>query len=518
MPSQSLACKENAMALVFQHVSFAYDGSPLEVIHDLSAHCPTGWTGVVGANGAGKSTVLKLAAGLLEPSHGSMHGGEAAVYCPQRTDAAPGRFVEFAADHSAEAHVLRRRLRIGDDWPARWQSLSHGERKRAQLAVALWQRPDVLAIDEPTNHLDEEARRHIGEALRAFAGVGILVSHDRLLLDQLCQQCLFLGVHAATLHPGGYTHAAGQRAQDRESIRRERQQAADEMGRLRRVQTRRRAHADQAKAKRSAKGLARHDSDGRAKRRLAIVSGKDGQSGRLLTQLDGRLQRAQAHLETMSAEKVERSGIWLSGSCSARATLVGLPPGSLMVGESGRLTYPSLTLGPRDRVALTGPNGAGKTTLLRCLLGELALPQERLVYVPQEIGAEQGASLLAEVKASDDAHLGQLMTVISRLGSRPERLLESQLPSPGETRKLMLALGVLREPHIVVMDEPTNHLDLPAIESLEAALAETPCALLLVSHDRRFLSRLCTVEWHLERDDKETRLRPRSMREAAVDP
>jgi ATPase subunit of ABC transporter with duplicated ATPase domains len=506
------------MALIFHHVSFAYDDSPTEIFRDLCAHFPTGWTGVVGANGSGKSTLLQLATGLIEPNGGAVREGGAALYCPQRTDHAPARFAEFAADYSAEAHVLRRRLGIDEDWPARWQSLSHGERKRAQLAVALWRRPDVLAIDEPTNHLDEEARRLIEVALRAFVGVGILVSHDRLLLDGLCHQCLFLDAHAATMRPGGYTEAMRLRLDEQEATRRDRQQAGAEVSRLRRIQASRRAQADQAKAKRSAKGLARHDSDGRAKRQLAVVSGKDGQSGRLLAQLDGRLQRAQAHLEAMSVEKVERSGIWLSGACSASATLVGLPAGSLVVGEAGRLVHPGLTIGPRDRVALTGPNGAGKTTLLHRILGGLALPQERIVYVPQEISAEHGASLLNEVKASDDVRLGQLLAVVSRLGSRPKRLLESQLPSPGETRKLMLALGVLREPHIVVMDEPTNHLDLPAIESLEAALAETPCALLLASHDRRFLGRLCTIEWRLEPGDEETRLRPRPLSDAIVDP
>ncbi|MFA5027896.1 MAG: ATP-binding cassette domain-containing protein, partial [Candidatus Methylomirabilota bacterium] len=500
------------MALVIQHVSFTYDDSPAEIVHDLSAHFPAGWTGVVGANGSGKSTVLRLAAGLLVPTHGTVRGGEAAIYLPQRTDDAPSRFDEFAEDYSAEAHVLRRHLRIGDDWPARWHSLSHGERKRAQLAVVLWQRPDLLAVDEPTNHLDEEARRRVRQALHEFAGVGILVSHDRLLLDGLCRQCLFLDAREPTMRPGGYTEASRQRAQESEAARRKREQTEAEIQCLRRVQVSRLAQADQSRAKRSAKVLARHDSDGRAKRQLAVVSGKDGQSGRLLAQLDGRLQQAQERLAAMPIEKIRRRGIWLSGARSSRRTLVSLPAGSLTVGER-RLVHPNLTLGPCDRIALTGRNGAGKTTLLRRLLGELTLPPERIVYVPQEISAEQCASLLDLVKASDDATLGRLLTVVSRLGSFPDRVLDSQLPSPGETRKLMLALGVLREPHIVIMDEPTNHLDPPAVECLEAALAETPCALLLVSHDRAFLGRLCTVEWRLAWDRGETQLRPRPMSE-----
>ena len=89
------------------------------------------------------------------------------------------------------------------------------------------------------------------------------------------------------------------------------------------------------------------------------------------------------------------------------------------------------------------------------------------------------------------------MTSVSRLGSRPGRLLGSETPSPGEIRKLLLAMGVDRGPHLVIMDEPTNHLDLPSIECLEDALAECPCALLLVSHDERFLSKLVQVRWHL---------------------
>lgn len=89
------------------------------------------------------------------------------------------------------------------------------------------------------------------------------------------------------------------------------------------------------------------------------------------------------------------------------------------------------------------------------------------------------------------------MNVVSRLNSRPERLLESHQPSPGEVRKLLLAMGLSRQPHIIVMDEPTNHLDLPSIEALEAALADCPCALLMVSHDQDFIERVGAQSWQV---------------------
>ena len=157
-------------------------------------------------------------------------------------------------------------------------------------------------------------------------------------------------------------------------------------------------------------------------------------------------------------------------------------------------------MAPSDRIALTGPNGIGKTTLLRHILKFANVPEEKLLVVPQEITAEESAKILAEAKALHDDMLGRVMTSVSRLGSRPGRLLQSEVPSPGEVRKLLLALGVNRGIHLLVMDEPTNHLDLSGIECLEEALADCPCAMIVVSHDRRFLSRIVEKEWRLEKE------------------
>ncbi len=501
--------------LVFNRVTFAYEGSAAEIFRGLSVTFPPGWSGVVGENGAGKTTLLQLAAGLLPPSRGHVQRPGSALYCPQRTDDAPRELAAFAADRSATPAVLRRRLQIDESWPCRWDSLSHGERKRAQLAVALWLNPAVLALDEPTNHLDEVATALVAEALRTFDGVGLLVSHDRTLLDGLCRRCLFVHAGSAVLRPGSYSAAVEQQGREHESARRDHEHAAAELKRLRRQQQARRAKADQARSQRSGRRVSPKDSDARAKRQQAIVSGKDGQAGRLLAQLEHRVERARRQTASIRVEKREPTGIWMPGARSRRQVVAALDEGTLHLGGSRYLDHPALAVGPADRVALTGANGSGKSTLVRELVGRVELAAERLVYLPQEVSVDTARALLEEIGAVDDTEMGRLLAVYNRLGSRPDRLLKSRLPSPGETRKLLLALGVAREPHLIVMDEPTNHLDLPAIEALENALDECPCALLLVSHDRRFLERLCTSEWHLVADGEsqvklETRQLPRS--------
>ena len=153
-----------------------------------------------------------------------------------------------------------------------------------------------------------------------------------------------------------------------------------------------------------------------------------------------------------------------------------------------------------DRVAITGPNGTGKTTLVQHILASANVPEEKLTAMPQEVDAVLGAAILQEAHRLAPEQLGHAMNTVSRLGSRPARLLESVEPSPGELRKLLLALGMARAPHLIVMDEPTNHLDLPSIECLENALADCPCGLLLVSHDERFLDRLEMQRWHISGD------------------
>ncbi len=487
--------------LRFQNVAFTYTGMTKPLLVGVAVRFPCGWTGIVGANGVGKTTLLKLAVGDLETHDGTVHHLGSARYCPQRTDDAPADLAEFIEDTDRDAVTLRRQLGVLPEWPTRWATLSHGERKRAQIAVALWRNPDVLALDEPTNHIDADARRLLLGALREFRGVGLLVSHDRELLDELCEQCLFLDPPDAVLRPGGVTEGAEQARLEQDSSRRQDDEAKHAVHRLHRETQRRREAADQFAAKTKAlknKKPPAQDHDGRAKRNLAKLTGKDAFAGKLVAQLGSRVRRAEEQRAGVKIRATYEMGIWLDAdSCSNRAWLCRLPAGEIPLDAARRVQIPELQMRPTDRVALTGANGLGKSTLLRQLLQSINLEPDRLVYVPQEISADESREILREVAALSKERLGQIMTIVSRLGSRPQRLLESGEPSPGEVRKVLLAIGISKGPHLIVMDEPTNHMDLPSIECLEDALSDCPCGLLLVSHDFRFLRALTTINWHI---------------------
>lgn len=496
--------------LIFSSATFGYESSPEYLFENINLHIVNGWTGVVGANGSGKSTLLQLATALLKPTSGAIAMPSRCVYCPQRTDDPPLQIAEFLQDNSKEVYMLKDKLAIKDDYEERWLSLSYGERKRLQIGVALWQQPELLAIDEPTNHLDAQARDLIAMALQNYSGIGLLVSHDRELLDRLCKACLFTLPPAIILRPGGVTQASAALQQEQLAKQRSHDQQKYKLEKLQQESIRRREEAQQADRKRSKRHLARKDHDGRAKLNMARVSGKDGQAGKLQSQLRGRLEQLQHEFSETRVEKNHTLGIWLPGSCSQRDFLVQLPQGVLTLGQEKKLEFPTILIKPTDRISITGLNGSGKSTLVRHLLENINTESNRITFIPQEIDRQDSTSILQQTKSLPKDQLGQVMTIVSRLNSRPERLLASAEPSPGEVRKLLLALGMSRQPHIIIMDEPTNHMDLPSIECLEAALQDCPCALVLVSHDLRFLKKLTHINWHLAPSENDVILRLRT--------
>ncbi|HEY9161882.1 MAG TPA: ATP-binding cassette domain-containing protein [Desulfomonilia bacterium] len=483
--------------LSFNDVSFTYDALADMLISGMSASFPNGWTGIVGANGVGKSTILKLASNELTPLKGKIISPGTAVYCAQRTDKAPPDLPDLIMSADSASCNLRRILEIGDDWPERWETLSHGERKRAQIAEALWRKPGVLALDEPTNHIDMATRAMLISSLSGFGGIGLIVSHDRELLDKLCSRCLFVDTPKCTMRPGNYSLASAQEKKETEAALRKKVAAKEAYAKLKREASSRMNEARAADRKRSKRGIDKKDHDAKSKINLARVTGKDAVAGKLLRQLEGRLDQAKKLEQSVKVNKTYDLGIWIEGLRCERDFLFRINSGEIPLGAGRKLFFPDLAMRPDDRIAVSGINGAGKSTLIRHVISCSCLPEDKITYIPQEIDLKDTGRIMDEVKRLPRERLGHVMTVVSCLGSRPGRLLESTEPSPGETRKILLSLGISRNPWLIIMDEPTNHMDLPSITCLEEALAGCPCGLLLISHDRRFLDSLTEKDWRI---------------------
>jgi ATPase subunit of ABC transporter with duplicated ATPase domains len=480
--------------LFFHNVSFFYPSSIHPVLENISAEFHKGWTGVTGDNGAGKTTFLMLAAGLLEARTGSVSGA-GGLYCPQRTDEVPDLWEDFFS--SADTGRLMSLLGIEADWPYRWETLSHGERKRLQLGIALWREPELLALDEPTNHLDRDAKALVAAALASYSGIGLLVSHDRALLDGLCGSCLFLRQGRGTRRPGGVSKGLAEEDRELLELQRLRKKRSGERERLAGETEARRQVVEGSKNRLSKKGLDPKDGDGRGKINLARLSGKDRSGADLYKRMEKRLGRIDADIASLPAAGKRKLGIRAEVSRSRMDRLCVVPAGVIPLGEERGLVIPELVIGPEDRITLTGPNGTGKSTLLGRIVSLLprTLP---VLYIPQEISAEKARAALAEMERETEKNRGEILSRFSRLGSDPVLLLQSRLPSPGELRKLLIARGISLGPALVIMDEPTNHMDLTSIRLLEEMLAELDCALLLASHDEAFLSALSSIEWAIE--------------------
>ncbi|MCD4707137.1 MAG: ATP-binding cassette domain-containing protein [Candidatus Sabulitectum sp.] len=477
-------------------VSYTYPGSINHAVNGVSLNLDSGWTAFAGANGCGKTTVLKLAAGLLSPDTGSVVSSGSAIYCAQRTDHPPGNLEEFLFDWSRDSIRLRDILQIKDDWAGRWKTLSHGERKRLQIAAAIWAAPAVLALDEPFNHLDIHGRSLLIRSMKEYQGCGLLVTHDRRAMDKLCSSCALFFPEGVQLYKACYSSAIRADRQRRELLVKHRKEAEANYIRLKRDARKKMIKARTIQAHASGndisfKDICKYNYDGPS--RVDGIVQKTGQRSR---EASARSDKALEHMESITYRKVYKSGIELAGEGSARNSLLNMQSGQIMMG-SKTISYPDLVILPESRIALTGRNGSGKTTLLNQIRAELNCPEDKLIWISQEITAEESSLCLAEAKKLSGDDLGQVMTIVRRLGSDPERILTSAVPSPGESRKLLLALGLAKKPWLVVMDEPTNHMDLPSVECLEKALNNYTGALLLVSHDREFLSSTTCTQWEI---------------------
>ncbi len=492
------------MNIHLHSVSFWFDDR-VPLLRDAELTLAPGWCGLVGPNGAGKTTLLRLLAGALEPLSGVIHRPppDRVALCPQRVDELGSDVSAFADSAEREARRWHGRLALDRRSLDRWQTLSPGERRRWQVGAALSTEPELLLLDEPTNHIDLEAKRLLLKALERFSGVGVVVSHDRAILEGLTHTTVWLERGELATFPGPYSMALQERERGRAELLDEVARLSAKRRALRTRLTQERARSGSASRNVSArarmKGPRDHDARSTAARGRAesAASKLSSRVGTTRQELHGVEQALEQHV----IQRRKGRSIFVDHERSPKPRLVSFECEGLARGERVILRQASLVLSRESRVWLSGPNGAGKTTLLVALLRAAGIPAERVLHVPQDGRRDDAQRGLSSVRALAPDQRARAFELVASLGTDPEQLIASENPSPGETRKLEIALGLARSVWLVALDEPTNHLDLPSVERLEAALADYPGALVVVTHDEAFARAICDERWHLERGE-----------------
>lgn len=479
-------------------VSFAYHHAP--ILHEVSIRFDPGWSGVVGANGSGKSTLAALLTGDLVPDAGTVRRAPAdlaVAFVAQSVERRTPAVTAFAARQDGAAAAWRGMLALSPDDLGRWPSLSPGERKRWQIAAALAAEPDALVLDEPDAHLDVPGRRLVLGALERFRGIGVLVSHRRDVLEMLTRRTIFVEDGKLFDHASSFSEARASRDRDRRArederraLRTQRDQVEASLGALRERQRR----AERQKSA-GARMKSPRDSDARGFAGTFAASKASAAFSRRINAAASRRDRVD---EAIAGAPIRRE---LGADLVLRA---GEPPGGrvvafvtdeVAVGGKRLLGPTSLTLEATSRVRLAGPNGSGKSTLL-ALIARAA--GARAFYLPQTASEEDRRRAREDVVALAPTDRGRALALVAALGTEPERLLDTKLPSPGEAKKLLLARALVTEPCALLLDEPTNDLDLPTTERLERALIRYPGALVLVTHDETLAKATTSEVWSIQ--------------------
>ena len=484
-------------------------------------------TGLVGRNGVGKTTLMRIIAGSLAPTTGSRDAAGTTAILEQdlagmswnrvvdafhatnaldridRLMAGDGTVADAAAaDWTLEDRIRTRLLSVGLpnlDPRTKVEHLSGGQRTRLAMAAALHENPSFVLLDEPTNNLDANGRAALIDVLKSLRIGCVSVSHDRNILAHM-DRIVHLSERGATVYGGGWEFFAAERARERAAAAHD---LADAEKRLHEI-ARRNQEAEERKARRDSRGKrsrARNDQP-----KIAMNTRRDTaeRSGAKTALLQDRLRHDAATALNEARTRIERDR-----RLTAKPAGTGLAAGRTVLHIDQITGGPapdcvtlrdfSLTItGPR-RLAITGPNGSGKSTLLKLAAGRLSplsgtiRRTSGLAMLGQDIEIlDRRASLLGNLKRlNPELTENAARALLAAFLFRGESVMQSAGSlSGGEIMRAGLAcvLGAAPAPELVILDEPTNHLDLEGIEAIEAALLGYDGALLVASHDDTFLN------------------------------
>ncbi len=477
--------------------------------------------GLIGANGSGKSTFMKILGGDLEPSSGnvSVDAGERvgklrqdqfafenclvidtvmmghdelwrvkqerdAIYAnPDATEAEymhaaelEARFAELDG-YSAEARAGELLMGVGiplSQHTGLMSAIAPGFKLRILLAQALFADPDILLLDEPTNNLDINTIRWLEDVINASKSTIVIISHDRHFLNSVCTHMADLDYGEIRIYPGNYDDYMTASTQVRERMLTDNAKKKTQIAELQSFVSRFSANASKA---RQATSRARQIE----KIKLEDVKPSSRQYPYIRIDVD---EREKLHRLAVSVQSIDKQF-----------------PGM----EKPLLHKFSLNVEAGEKIAIIGPNGIGKTTLLRCLAGDLAPDAGEVKWTekarPGYFGQDHAADFETDMSLTDwmtqwrrqNDDDQAVRSVLGRLLFSGDEVKKSvTVISGGEEGRMLFGKLMLQKNNVLLMDEPTNHLDMESIESLNAALEKYTGTLIFVSHDREFVSSLAT--------------------------
>jgi ATPase subunit of ABC transporter with duplicated ATPase domains len=475
---------------------------------------------LVGANGVGKSTLLQILAGQIEPSAGSVWRNASIYYLPQistirqqiKADTVQNFLFSISDEWWKISDILETQFNTTLDLSLSIASLSGGELTKLFLAIGLSQQPNVLLLDEPTNHMDYLALEELSQFLKQFDGAFVIVSHKPFFLDRVVDTTWELTPNGVSVYGGNFSLYREQKQAELEARLRSHSVAKKELKRAQAAAMREQQRAAQSRRNGRQKflsGSIDKTAAGGLKRKAEVTAGKLKQKHEAAI-TDATQKVVQTKIRTNKATSIQ-----LEQTSQKHKNFIEIQGTNLWVANHLLIENIQFHLASGERVAIAGANGSGKSSLAKAILkregthaflesGEvLVSPTMNVVYLDQTYElVNRDFTIVENMQAANPGLEYQLIR--QQLGHflffNDDVYKSASVLSGGELVRLALAMLGISKIDLLILDEPTNNLDIPTVEQMVEAVNEYHGALWVISHDLDFLSRIQITDSYCLRD------------------
>jgi ATPase subunit of ABC transporter with duplicated ATPase domains len=465
---------------------------------------------LVGRNGVGKSTLLKILAGQLSPSTGSILRSGVVYYLPQistiRQEVTADSVLSFLSSISDEwwkiEEILQTQFRTNIDLFLPITNLSGGELTKLFMAIGLSQRPNLLLLDEPTNHMDLSALEILKQFLQDFTGAFVIVSHKPFFLDQVTDVIWELTPDTMKVYGGNFSQYREQKEIELEVALRSHEVARKELKRTQATAMQEQQRAAQSSRNGRAKSLS-----GSIDRMAAglMKTKAEASTGTAKKKHEAAVAKANQKVAETKVKTTKVTSIQLEEKNQKRRNLINIQGANLRISERLLIQNIQLHISSGDRIAIIGENGSGKSSLVKAILGMenqaallesgevLLTPTMKAVYLDQTYEFVNRQYTILENMQAANPHLSyQLLR--QQLGhflfKYDDVHKSASVLSGGELARLAIAMISISEIDLLILDEPTNNLDIETVEQMVVGINDYQAALWVISHDLDFLSQI----------------------------